>query len=165
MKTKVRLIENGYNNQQFFRNLDIQILDKQYPDSKISDTLTVIGSITFQTDRDRESTQSPWYGMTYVINTDNFEHIAKMAKLARFIKIHSDAFNLQPNELLLLIGAEKHIIHFGDFLPESCSGMCYFKVFRNGNFYRKIIAPNEILAQKQLKKGENETMQFDHIIP
>lgn len=165
MKTKVRTIDGGYNNRSDCRNYEIQILDKRYPSFKDTTTLTVIGSITFQTDRAHEQTPYPWYGLTYVINTDDPEHIAKMAKLARFIKTNTDSSNPQPQDILLIIGAELHLAHRGDFIPESYRGMKYYKVFRNGAHYRSIIAASDTIANKMLITSEGESALFDHIIP
>jgi len=146
MKTKIRTQESQ--TQNGFKHLHIQILTERYKGSRY---LEPIGEITFQmTVGDPQGYH--WYGMNFVINTDNVEYIKKMAKLAEFIKKNRSGHNAQPDEIKQLIGAEEHILFDQEFIPISDKGKSIFRVIREGSLYDKITAPNEIIAQKILDK-------------
>lgn len=143
----------------------IHILGKRYPDMPTSDTLEPIGTISFQYTVGNTEGYN-WYGMRYIVESENPDHFAHMAKLSRYIAANSSS-GVQPDELKQIIGAEEYFIYKGDYIPESYMGMKYYKVMVNNEHYSTIIAPNDILAQKKLqkKKIDNATLVFDHLIP
>ena len=149
MQTKVRLIEGQYNNSQY-RNYLIQILDKR---SEYSDSVEVIGTITFQTDKDAEfKDENIWYGLKYDVNTDKPEHLFKMAKIAKFVQDNVSGWRAQPKEVCQVIGAENHFHVNSEFLPVAWVGRHCYNVLRNGEVYTRLYAANRIVAQKELDK-------------
>ena len=159
MKTKIRIQESNSNNH-VYKHMHIQILTQRYTGSRY---LEPMGAITFQM---TIAESDIWYGMHFVIDTDNAEYIKKMAKLAIFIKKNRSGWSAQPEEIIHLIGGVKHIIFDSEFIPVSDKGKSIYKVILKGNLYDKITAPNEIIAQKILDKkniGLAE-LQFDKVI-
>jgi len=157
MKKKIRTIEHA---SGAYKTMTLQILGLRFPESN-SDTLETIGCITFQCDAGEDR----WYGRSYKVETDNPDNLLKMGKLATFIKNNADS-EAQPQEIKLLIGAEEHIYHCGQYIPVSCIGMRYYKVMDGASFYSSIIAPNDIIAEKQLvaKKWEHMKLVYTHTI-
>lgn len=141
--------------------MSIQILTERYKGARY---LEPIGEITFQ--MTIAEPDHKWYGIHFVINTDNAEYIQKMAKLASFIKKNRSGYSAQPEEIIHLIGGVKHINFDSEFIPVSDEGKNIYKVILKGSLYDKITAPNEIIAQKILDKkniGLAE-LQFDKVI-
>jgi hypothetical protein len=141
MKTKIRVQEFS---KAPYGHMSIQILAPRYRDSVF---LEPIGQITFQ----RNINESNWYGMRFVIETDKVAPIKKMAVLAAFIKKNSE-WSAQPKEIMHLIGAEEHVIFESEFIPVSDKGKNLYNVILNGGLYSRIVAANEIIAQKALAK-------------
>jgi hypothetical protein len=141
MKTKVR---TQVSNDGTYNLMHIQILTPRYSGARY---LEPMGQITFQSNKDLV-----WYGMKFVIETDNVEYIKKMLAIAQYIKQNRSGFDAQPDEIKLLIGAEEHIIFDSEFIPVSDKGLNIYRVVRAGSLYDKITAPNEIVAQKKLDK-------------
>lgn len=129
-----------------------------------SDTLEPIGTISFQyTVGNTEGYD--WYARRFNVESDNPAHLLAMAKLAKYIADNSSS-DAQPDEIKQVIGAEEHFVYKGDYIPESYRGMRYYKVIVGGQHYSTIIAPNDMLGEKKLKKKkiDNATLVFDHII-
>ncbi len=145
MKTKIRITESG--TQNGYKHLVIDILEPRYKGARY---LEPIGHISFQMTVGDEKQE--WYGMKFIIETDNEDYIEKMAKLAKFIKKNRTGYNSQPDEIKLIIGAEEHIYLDSEFIPVSDKGKNIYKVIRDGSLYDKITATNEIIAQKILDK-------------
>lgn len=160
MKTKVRITEHPFNLSEY-RFFYIDILTKRFPGG-ISSSLTVAGTISFQTDISRNDDSKPWYGLTYVLSTDTVKHIHEMAKIAAFIEKNAYS-NVQPFEIFSLLNAEQHIIYNGDFIPVSWKGRNAYKVIRenDGGLWTIIYAVNEIMAIKQAEKLK---LQFPYTV-
>jgi hypothetical protein len=142
MKTKIRTQEYS---QGAYGHMSIQVLTPRYGGSKY---LEPMGQITFQ----KNAGESNWYGMRFVIETDNASYIKKMAALAEYIKKNRSDWSAQPEEIKHLIGAEEHVLFDSEFIPVSDKGKSLFQVILNGSLYSKIVAANEITAQKIMSK-------------
>ncbi len=150
MQTKIRVIEGQF--QGKYKTLEIQILDKKYGDKGGFPYVEPIGSLTFQTNLGEtdENGLQHWYGLNFVVHTDKYENLLKIGKLGRYIRENS-YHDIQPTELIKLIGGVEYFIYKYEFIPVDWVGMQYFEVYRNGQLYSKLIAPNEIKAQKKLQ--------------
>lgn len=156
MQTKIRTIEGiplgGY------KHLYLQVLD--YRNKNCGNSLEVIGEITFQQTLGNDE----WYALNFKINTDNPDHILKMAKIARYIK-ENCYYNAQPDEIKKVLGAIEYFSHHLDFYPTSILGQNFYKVMDGDRYYSSIVAPNEIIANKTLeKKYKGKSMVFSHVI-
>ena len=142
MKTLVRITdssENGFNFKSF------QIIHHPWKDSN---SIEVLGYIKFQQTKGEDS----WYAMKFIIETSDVSHIEKMAKLAKFIKANSN-YDRQPDEILNVIGAVEYKIFKQDFIEASREGENLYDVIAYpGSLHSRIIAPNDIIAQKILDK-------------
>jgi len=153
MKTLVRVQnyrEHGYNMKA------IQVLEKRFKDS---DVLDEIGFIKFQ----QTIGEDRWYGLKFEVSTDEVSKLQKMAKLAKFIKDNSN-WDSQPDEILSIIGAVEYKVFNHEFVPVSKDGEnIYDVVVSPGSLHSRIIAPNEIVAEKILKKRkvENAKLKFN----
>jgi hypothetical protein len=153
MKTLVRVQnyrEHGYNMKA------IQVLEKRFKDS---DVLDEIGFIKFQLTIGEDR----WYGLKFEVSTDEVSKLQKMAKLAKFIKDNSN-WDSQPDEILSIIGAVEYKVFNHEFVPVSKDGEnIYDVVVSPGSLHSRIIAPNEIVAEKILKKRkvENAKLKFN----
>lgn len=169
MKTKIRTqISNSNAMGTAYKHMHIQILTGRYS-SKDDSNLEEMGSITFQANSNEPAGYNNWYGMSFVIETDNPNYIKKMAQLAKLIKDKRSDYNAQPDEIIKIIGAEEYVFHDSlGFVPRASYGMGIFKVMveGKGGTYSSIIAENETEAIKKLKKKniEGATLTFDKVI-
>ncbi len=162
MKTKIRITETPFGGG--YKHLYIQILDFRY---KETEYLEPIGTISFQMSEHKQNNKT-WYAMNFIINTDKFEHLEKMAKLAKFIKTNRKGYEDQPDDIKRLIGGIEYGNFGGEFIPLSSEGLVQFNIMQNGNLWSKLVAPNEIIAQKMLNKkkivsavlGKSEIIKF-----
>src|ERR1044072_7790159 len=127
--TKVRTIKQHFNGNQY-RHYYIEILDKKYTSFE-SKTLDIIGTISWQTDLERENNVNKWYGMTFKVETSEPDHLLKMGKLAKFIK-ENKSWDSQPEEILQLIEAKQYFRFGFDFIPVEWIGRIRFKVYDGG---------------------------------
>lgn len=171
MKTKVRIQEQKTFNQYGYRQMFIQVLDKKMQGA----SLDVIGQITFQTDNNQEDKR--WYGLRFIseIESYHYENMAKISKLAKYVSDNCDS-SVQPDELLLAIGAERYFSYNGYFIPLSYVGLRYYKVFRQRSagieYYSGFFEANDILAQKNFGKlskknslDETYSFKFEEVVP
>jgi hypothetical protein len=167
MQTAIRVIEGTFGSSKY-RNFEIQILEKSNTGTFGFDYYEPIGSITFQTHKDCDYDKI-WYGLRFHIDTEKFNHILKMGKLAKYIKENS-YHDVQPIELIKLIGGIEYHWNQHELIPNSAIGMQMFKVYRGESCYSKIIAANEIKANKifdsYIQKYQNYEwkLEFSHII-
>jgi hypothetical protein len=142
MKTLVRINnfrEHGYNIKA------IQVLNKRYKDS---DMLEELGVIRFQ----QTIGEDKWYGLRFEVSTDEPAKLQKMASLAKHIKSNTN-LDSQPEEILSVIGAVEYKVFNHEFVPVSKDGENIYDVIVSpGSLHSIIIAPNEIVANKILKK-------------
>lgn len=131
MKTNVRIQETKGNYNHFY----IEVLG---PDSL--GRLEHYYFISFQ----QTPGENEYYAMEINCKTDKPKKLIHAGKLLEYIKENSN-WNAQPNEILQLIGAEKHYYssQIGEFLPERNKDMPIYKAG-----YHYFQAPNEILAEK-----------------
>lgn len=158
IKLRMQVTEYSHNSQ--YRHCYIQILDKQFPDTKTSDTLTVIGTISWQSDKDSVN----WYSPTFKVDTytDSLNEFTKMAKLVKFVNANypNSLSSIQPEEFITLVSGIEYFNYKGDFIPCSYMGKMryyYIQSIANNNagnqqYYTHCIAANEILAMKELKR-------------
>lgn len=146
MKTKIRIQEYKSQNGTY-GHMSIQVLGPRYKDSKY---LEPMGQITFQ--RNLNEPDNKWYGMRFIIETDNVDYIKKMAAIAEHIKKNRSDWSAQPEEIKHLIGAEEYVLFDSEFIPVSDKGKSLFRVIYNGSLYSKIVAANEVVAQKIMSK-------------
>lgn len=165
MKTKVRIQYAGDNNSEY-EHCYIEVLDRRSKWGHAG-SLEVIGSISFQGTRSEKGTREDyWYALSYSVNADRLQsaRIVKMAKLAKYIEENTD-HNIQPEQLLLLIGAEMYIHGAGGFIPESYKGLGVYRLMKDNQIYTFVHAANEIVAQRLAKKKyPNCIVEFDHIV-
>jgi len=154
MKTAIRTTVNKSENKDF-NLMYIQILVPRYGGHRY---LEVTGTITFQQTVGEDS----WYGMNFEIRTSEIKKLEKFTKLARFISKNTD-YNVQPDELKKLIGADEHVFFEHDFIPVSKNGENLYKVIVREGHYTSLVAKDEKAAQKELKKLNiaNSTLEFD----
>ena len=144
MKTLVRVQEFNSGNHGF---LIIQILNKRFRDL---DMLEPIGEIKFQKNLSEDDER--FYAMNFHVETDNPDYIMKMAKLAKFIKANT-SYDSQPSEILEAIGAVEYKVFQHEFVAVSKEGENLYDVIAfPGSLHSRIIAPNDIVAQKLLDK-------------
>lgn len=164
MKTKVRTQATYDGN---YHHVYVQILGNKYPHNlskTASKYLTVIGTISWQGNASEMERADRWYSINFECNTDNPDHLFAMAKLAKYIKDNT-YHSVQPEEVKLLIGAEEHFSHVGEFVPVSYVGMSFFKVMKGDTYETSIIAANEIAANKEYARLKLEgNLIFDHVI-
>jgi hypothetical protein len=122
----------------------IEILVPRYEGTNY---LEPAGVITFQQNIGEDS----WYGLTFKVETDSVKHMDKMTKLAKLIK-KSFSYDVQPKQILDLIGADEHVHYQSDFISTSKNGQNYYKVIVNGDYYKSIIAPSDKVAIKEMTK-------------
>lgn len=153
MKTLVRIEEfqdHGYNMKT------IQVLNQRY---KGSDTLESIGVIRFQ----QTPGEDRWYGLRFQTDTSEVRHLQMMTKLAKHIQ-NNTTWDSQPDEILKVIGAVEYKVFNHEFVPVSKDGENIYDVIAHpGSLHSRIIAPNEIVAEKLLKKKklENAELKFN----
>lgn len=166
MKTKVRVQQTNVNAHEQYEHYYIQVLDSRYKGSK---NLEVIGTITFQgTVSERGARDDYWYAMRFETSADRHQvgHMIIMAKIAKYIAENVE-HNAQPEEILLLIGAEKYIFGAGELIPESYIGMRHYKVMNGSEYLYDIYAANDLIANKLLEKkykGKGYTLSFNRIV-
>ena len=160
MKTKIR-IQESVGQTGSYGHMAIQILTERYKGARY---LEPMGEITFQ--KNINSFDKHWYAMNFVINTSNYAHIKGMAKLAKFILNNRSGYNAQPDEIIKLIGGVEHVVFDSEFIPVSDKGKNIYRVFREGNLYDKITAPNIIIAEGIMNKLKivGAELQFDKVI-
>lgn len=153
MKTKVRVIKTAdyaINQHAQYEHFNIEVLaapNKLYPES-----LTTVCTISFQgTIAERGTRENYWYAphieLRHDLGSRTVGSIASVLKLAKYIEANSE-YDIQPEQLLLLIGADKYI-YDGDYIPESYKGLCRYQVMDgNGRYYSRIYAANNIVAEK-----------------
>jgi hypothetical protein len=145
MKTLVRVQEHTRSSKSGYITKTIQILTKKFKDS---DTLEPIGVIKFQKTVGEEG----WYGMSYLIDTDDATYIQKMSRLVNFIKKNS-SYSSQPEDILKVIGAVEYKIFQHEFVPISKNGQIMYDVIvYPGSLHSRIIAPDDKTAEKILKR-------------
>jgi hypothetical protein len=154
MKTAIIITESQFNNNGF-RHMYLEILVQR---NKKYDSFEKAGTLHWQTDRTRDHEvktgvkANPWYGLTFQVDTDKPEHLATMAKLAKYVKDNT-YYDAQPAEVFQLLGGEEYIYNSSGYIPKSYIGMQRYKVMRdNTEYYSNIYAPNEIIASKKLEK-------------
>jgi hypothetical protein len=152
MKTKVRII---IKDEGMYKHFIINVLYNRFKDSSY---LEIAGNLTWQTDTETLSNserRDKWYALNYKIESDRLEHFEYMIKLIRYIDKNA-YHNIQPNEMLNLIGAEEYVIHNYDFVPVSYSGMNLYDIIDlnkdTDNVWTRIYAPNDIVANKETDK-------------
>jgi hypothetical protein len=139
----------------------ISILDYRYMGSHRFNSLEVIGRITFQ----RNKGEDRWYGLRYEVSAEinQPQHLDKMHKIAKFIYENRDHSDLQPEEVMALIGRERYFrSHVStEFLPMSMIGYRFYKVIRetDGEYLTKVIAPSDVLAHKELDKLKKTSLK------
>lgn len=164
MKTKVRVINPATITREVYEHFTIQILGNRWKSNP--DSLDNIATISWQgTVSERDTREDYWYSPKIEVNCEfkDFDNFNKIAKLSKFIYDNS-YHSIQPKELLLLIGAE-YYMHDGCFIPVSYIGMSCFKIMKNGNFYSRIYAANEVQANKICnKKYEGCSIEYFYIV-
>lgn len=152
--TNVRIQFNP-NHSFGWGKLHIQILEKRW-----GKYFSPIGEITFL-----KPSEGDYIGLTFEVSSDMPEHFTKMGKLAKFIK-ENTYFNVQPDELLRVINAEEYGVFNTEFLPKKTEGQHFYKVMVDGVYETFIVAPNEILAEKELSKSKLSNVQllFERIV-
>ena len=161
MKTAVRIIE-GQDTKLGFGFLTIQILVHPY---KNSDTITVIGHISFQ--RNLSEDDSRWYAMKFNVETDSVEELQKMTSLLRSIKNNPKYnYDSQPEDILKMIGAVEYKIFNHEFIPVSKEGENFYDVMFLSSLYSKIVAKDEEAARKIMsKRGWNKhELEFKAVV-
>jgi len=158
MKTLVRVQEYRKSSDNIYIIKSIQILTNKV---KGYDSLEPIGTITFQ----QTIGEDRWYGMRFNIDTDNVGYIKKMSRLAGFIEKNSN-WDSQPDEILKVIGAVEYKIFNHEFVPVSKEGEYLWDVIQHpGSLHSRIIAPNEKIAKRLLKKKpEGTTLKYNRKI-
>lgn len=161
MKTKVRVQEttatNSYNRNEY-DHCYIQILEPNKYSRSEHPSMDVIGTISFQgTVAEKGTREDYWYALRIECEVEPQKHsnMAKMAKLAAFIYANSN-HNVQPDELLRIIGAEKYINGLSGAIPESYKGMRAYKVMKSGECRDVVYAANDIVANKIMKQKKYE---------
>jgi len=163
MKTKVRII---IRDEGQYKHFIINVLTDRY---KYLNSLEVAGNITWQTDTEtlnNSERNDKWYALNYKVESDRLEHFEYMIKLIRYIDRNA-YYNIQPNEMLNLIGAEEYVVYHYDFVPVSYSGMNLYDIIDlnkdTDNIWTRIYAPNDIVAQKETDKlSEKHNTVYDH---
>ena len=157
MKTLIR-IQHQSDLKINLNLMTVQILIKPYKDS---DSIDVIGHISFQQNKGTDD----WYGITYNVQSDKPDHLLKMAKLAKFIKDNTE-WDSQPDEIFKVIGAVKYDIFKYQFIPLDKEGENLYDVITlTDSLHSRIIAPNEKVAKRLLKKKpEGYALKFKSVI-
>ena len=154
MKTLVRIQyqSDPRNNLNF---MTAQILIKPY---KGSDTIDVIGHISFQQNQGTDN----WYALKFNVETDKPSHLVKMANLAKYIQKNTE-WDSQPDEIFEVIGAVKYKVFQHRFIEESKEGEFLWDVITSSDsLYSTIVAPNEKVAKRLLKKQpEGTTLKYN----
>ena len=171
MKTKVRVQETMITNSHDRREYDhcyIQILEPNKYSRCQHPSMEVIGTITFQgTVAEKGKRDDYWYALRIECSIEPRQSgwMTKMAKLAAFVGANA-THNVQPDELLRIIGAEKYISGLGGFIPESLKGMRAYKMMKSGELHDVVYAANDIIANKMLKQKRyaNCEVVFDHVV-
>jgi len=153
MNTPVRIIEFSENG---FRFKLIQILNQKFKDSPLH--LEPVGEIKFQA----SSTEDDWYGMSFVVDTDNPEYLFKMAELSKLITSKL-RWRAQPNEVMELIGGDEHEIFDQEFISKKKEGQSIYCVWRGESLQRKLIANSLEEAESQIE-DKNLTVKHKSLI-
>lgn len=115
-------------------------------------TLDSFGRITFQKNRGEDR----WYGLTFITEASlyNHDYLTKLGQIAKFLYENNDGNDLQPQDVIALVGGEEYIRHMNDWIPKSLIGQRFYKVMGEGNgeYLSKIISPTDTLAHKELDK-------------
>jgi len=150
----------------YYKHFKIDVLNNRYANSSYYE---VAGSITFQSDNEKMDDPEyikKWYGRSFRIETNEIDHISYMLKIAKHID-KSCYYDVQPEELLKVIGAEEYVIHYHEFVPLSNNGMNLYDIVDfdrdTGNVWTRIYCANDIIAQKEtelLSKKNNTSYTF-----
>lgn len=150
MKTKVRIIKHRLETNRFdgqeYQHLQMQFL---YPRYKGTRYLEEAFSIQWQA-----STGSPeWYGMSFICQTDNYDHVKYMAKVvAEIEKANLYYTEKTPEVILSTLNCERHVYDQGMFVPESLNGCKFYVVIKDGKHYSSLHAMTETEAYKHLEE-------------
>jgi hypothetical protein len=107
-----------------------------------------IGSLTMQ----KNKGNGDWYALTYKTETNDFNKLQYLSKVAKYIVLNSD-WNIQPNEIISLLDAKEIYLFKDVFVQVADKGKYLYKVMQDNELYKYIICANDIIASKQIKAG------------
>lgn len=130
----------------------IQILDKQYKESR----LEPIGHIQFQRNL-ADGINGEWYGLRYVVDTNNSSDLRKMNKIADKViakckELGKSSWEMQPVDVLDALNAERYGVFKSEFHLLSDKGKNLYDVMLNGSVYTRVVGADEKEATKAMKK-------------
>jgi len=151
MKTKVRITVK---NDGYYKHFIIDVLNSRY-----SNYYEIAGSIMFQSDKSRFSNPEvtrKWYALNFKIESDRLEHFEYFIKVIRYIDKNT-YYDVQPEELLSVIGAEEYVIHFHEFVPLSYNNMNLYDIIDvnskdKNNVWTRIYCANNIIAKQETER-------------
>ena len=162
MKTKIRIQESESTILGAkYKHMYIQILTQRYKSAMAH--FEQVGAITFQANSDEPNF---WYGMRFLLDTDNANHVKQMAKISQLIKEKRSGWNAQPKEIIEIIGGEEHVLFDTEFISVLDKGKSLFYIMREDKLYEKIVAKDEAQAKRILAKKDipDSTVQFNKVI-
>lgn len=151
MKTKVRVLKQRPTRNsldgQYYQTLEIQFLQPRYrTDDRY---LEPAFSITWQA----TDGNPVWYGMTFICQTDNIDHIRYMSKVADAIEKANLYYTEKTPEVILnVLNAERYVYDQGMFVPEKMNGCKFYVVIKDGKHYSSIHSMTESEAYKHLEE-------------
>jgi hypothetical protein len=161
MKTKIRIQKTGtgLNDRTSYNHLYFEVLFPRFNDAH-SDYLDVACTFSWQQTKGEDL----WYGMELTAKGDRVSKFDIAHKLFKYVQAFRQTS--EPKEIFTILGGEEYINHQGDFIPLSKVGQNYYKVWQDEKYYTSVIAPTELLAQKELKRRKIPftTLEFKHVV-